>query len=210
MSRKKGFIQKIITLCLVLCMVVSGTVVSAATSKDVTKSMEDRKSVTKLVNNLSDYIGYQLLYTKTEYKNKKITLDSKFMFEIAGMCMSEPTEKKIHKITKDVFGKTPDLKELTLFKSEEKFNASKKMAGRLKDGTILTKLGDWGTAAPTFKVTKILQNSKTKFQVKVDILFIDYEDGTSKFLGTAKMNVKKNADSKYGYVITSLTVNRAK
>lgn len=191
-------------VCTLILSVLPINMSNAASKKDVTKTFKDKKQVTNLVKCLNDWIGYQYLYNKDDYTNTTVKLTNNFKLNAAGMNYVNPSKKGLQNKAKAIFGKKPAIKYLNSFKTNDDFYASGDFAGILEDGTIVTLVGDWGTAAPVMTVKKIVKTSSTTYTVTVQTRLKDRVENTKKLIGTTTFTIKKNKDLKYGYYITGI------
>lgn len=191
-------------ICALILSVIPVNMSNATTKKDVTKTFKDKKQVTNLVKCLNTWIGYQYLYNKEDYTNTTVKLTNNFMLNAVGINYNNPSKKGLQNKAKAVFGKKPSIKYLNTYKTNDDFFASEDFAGILEDGTIVTLVGDWGTAAPVMTVKKILKTSSTTYTITVQTHLNDKVDNTNKLVGTTTFTIKKNKNLKYGYYITGI------
>lgn len=205
MKNVRTYSKRLLCILLVcLCTMSTLTTSYAATKKDVTKTFADKDKVKKLVTNFNDWVGYQYLYNSENSKNKTIKLTNKTMLSIVGMNMSSPTSKKLKAKTKKLFGKSPAISNLATYKDTTEMSDANEFAGLLKDGSIITLVGDWGCAYPKISVSKIVKVNSTTYEVTAKTNYIDEPEDTTKLIGTTVFTIKKNKDATYGYYVTGI------
>lgn len=204
---KKLKTNKIWVFSLVFALILSilpMDLANAATSKDVTKTFKDKKKVTSLVKCMNDWIGYQYIYNSKNYQNETITLSNKFMLNVVSPNYMSPTSKGLQAKVKAVFGKKPAMKYLSVYDDRNAFLASPDFVAKLADGSLTTRVGDWGCAYPMMTVKKIVKNSSTTYTLTVQTHMYDASEDIKELIGVTTIKIKKNKDAKYGYYVTGI------
>ncbi|BCN31493.1 hypothetical protein [Anaeromicropila herbilytica] len=219
MKKKLVFI---VSLLFMLCVTSIPVTTSAAAEKNVTKSFKETKKVTKLVNELNDWTGYQYIYLLKNGEKKTVQLTDKNILNIAGFNYYEPnlgdiataTQKGIIKRTNLLFGKKPNLTTLNTYDSktaQEQMNKNGEFISVVSGGAITTMVGDWGTYAPSMKVLKITKVNQKTFHVYVETYFREVGTKKKDYYGVTKFTIQKTTNkSSNGYIITGIKLQKAK
>jgi hypothetical protein len=209
----------IFTLIMTLCFVGVPASIQASTGKDVTKSFKDTKKVTKLVDELNDWCGYQYIYLLKSKEKQTVDLTDNTILNIAALNYYEPnlgeyasvTEKGILARTNLLFGKSPSLDSLKTYEDEkanELMNKKKEYICKLTGGGLATVYGDWGMLYPNMKVLSIVKTNDKQYQVKAKTYFTDAETKKKTDYGVTTLTIKESSKSKNGYVITGIKIQK--
>lgn len=212
----------IISLFLLVIIAVSNntTTAQASTEKDVTKSFKDTKKVTKLVNELNNWSGYQYIYLLKSKEKKTITLTDINILNIAALNYYEPnlgdyisaTEKGILTRTQLLFGKEPSLDLLNTYEDEKASESMKKneFICKLTNGGLKTLYGDWGMYYPKMKLLKITKADAKTYTIRVKTYFVNDETKKKDKYGYTTITINKSTKSDYGYIISGIKLQKTK
>ena len=171
------------------------------------KTTNRKANMNKLVNEINDWIGYQYSYNLKKGKAKSYCLDDRQLYNIVGIGMSAPTTKKLKARTSLIFGLKPNTSSIKKFSSEDAFNTSEENVGRLAKNKFITKIGEWGESGPFQKINKIKNNGMGRYEVTVTTYFSEPE-AKAKKVGVSTYTIQTCDSNKYGYVISSITLNK--
>ena len=213
--KKIGFIA---SLFLLLCVTSIPIIANASTGEDITKSFKDTEKVTKLVNELNDWSGYQYIYLLKSKQKETIKLTDKNMLNMVALNYYEPdlgdfmtaTENGIYTRTNLLFGKKPGLDSLNTYADEQAGESMKsnEFICKLTNGGLMTVYGDWGSYYPKMKLLKITKVRDKIYNVRVKTYFIDDETKKKNEYGITTFTIKKSTKSDYGYVITGIKLEK--
>lgn len=210
----------IFALFILLCLSSTPiTTQASSTEKDVTKSFKDTKKVTKLLNELNTWTGYEYIYLLKSKEKKTVKLTDNNMLNIVALNYYEPnlgdyisaTEKGILSRTNLLFSKSPSFDSLNTYeddKASEFMNENNEYICKLSGGGLATVFGDWGMYYPKMKLLTITKVNDKIYQASVKTYFIDDETKKKDAFGITTFTIKKSTKSVYGYTITGVKLQK--
>lgn len=215
-------IRKItVLLLIVLCLFTLPVKVQASTEKDISKSFKNTKKITELVKELNDWSGFQYIYLLKSKEKKNIALTEYNMLNIAALDYYEPdlgdyksaTKEGILRRTDLLFGKKPSLDSLNTYE-EDKASVSMdkhhEFICKLKNGGLTTLYGDWGEYYPDMELLGVYSGKDETYKVRVKNYFVECETNKKNDYGITTFTVKKSSNTKYGYIITGIKLQKDK
>lgn len=187
-------IKKILLFMLIISTILIPCTVSAQ-SKDVTKSKS--QDMEKIINDAS-YLPTINLY----FGEKKLTFDTQTKSTMAAALTTYAIS------TKTSVAQAKKNMNLLFGTSNFKLSKSSKFPYSLfeqKGKTIYYYGGgEWGDCGPYFKIKKVTQTAKRKYNCSVNY-YVESPDGVS-YIGNFTFGLK-TSNNKYGYTITNMKQN---
>lgn len=112
------------------------------------------------------------------------------------------TKAEIQKIAYNFFGKKPNVSKIPSYKSSTKKWISTAPYGKKP---YVYAGGDWGDRKPGYKNLKIVQRSKTEYEISFTNTIGSHSNSKiSQKVGKTTFRLKKTSKSSYGYIITKI------
>ncbi len=176
------FTKKILATVLVLALTIATVPVMGATV-DATKSVPNKKSLMKLVDEFSTPIGVTEEYIMKA--GATVSYDFSNVKARADMLRFKTEKKKqVNKISKRMFGK--------------------------KTSKVTLYPGEWGDSEVVMQIDSIKKTSKKNYYVKGQVLFSNMRDGKKHLCGTFRLYVLRKTSAKYKYVGQKLSLTKWK
>ena len=172
------FTKKLIATALVLALTISAVPVMAVT-KDATKTVPNKKSLMKLVDEFSTPIGVTEEYIMKA--GKTMSFDFNKATARADMLRFKTEKKKqVNKISKRMFGK--------------------------KTSKVTLYPGEWGDSEVVMEIDSIKKTSSKNYYLKGQVYFSNIQGSKKHLCGTFRLYVLRKTSAKYKYVAQKLVL----